>query len=255
MLKAAVTTQVTMKTPDGHGSGFTQTALDPLRYGGQVEQAWETTGILRSFMPSGVRVLDVGCGLGGVTNIINREKNNEVCGIEPDAIRAEAARKAGIDVTCGFLTAAYFEEHGSFDVIMFTDVLEHVPDPAALLDLALTGLRPKGRLLISVPNVAHWTMRWYLFTGRFDYTETGIRDATHLRWFTRKTLEAMLHSRGLEVERIQHSAGTFLTEYYRMPWKAVPRTLRFGFIKRMARLTPLLFGCQHLVMAKRKGEE
>jgi 2-polyprenyl-3-methyl-5-hydroxy-6-metoxy-1,4-benzoquinol methylase len=188
-----------------------------------------------------------------VTEIVNRGKNNDVHGIEPDPVRAAAARARGFQVVCGILDDAYFTEHGSFDVIMFTDVLEHVPDPAALLDLALRGLRPAGRILISVPNVAHWSMRWYVLTGRFDATDTGIRDATHLRWFTLKTLQGMLNSRGLEIEKLAHSAGTFLTEYYRMPWKVIPRSFRFGFVKMATRVAPLLFGCQHVVMARRKA--
>jgi methionine biosynthesis protein MetW len=242
-----------MITPDGHGKGFTKTVLDPLRYGGQNDDPSESSGILRRYMPSHVRVLDVGCGVGTVTKIVNGGKNNEVIGIEPDPDRAATAKAEGLNVVCGILDEAFFVEHGTFDVIVFADVLEHLVDPAGMLALASKGLRPNGRILISVPNVAHWSMRWYILLGRFNYTDTGIRDATHLRWFTHKTLRQLLDSCGFEIEQMQQSAGTFLMEYYRMPWKLIPAFVRFRLIRRATRWTPYLFGCQHVVMARRKG--
>ena len=87
-------------------------------------------------MPSGVRVLDVGCGTGSVTTIANQGKNNRVWGIEPNATRAKIAESRGIDVVEGYLTDGYFIGRERFDVIIFADVLEHVAEPASLLRIA-----------------------------------------------------------------------------------------------------------------------
>ena len=65
-------------------------------------------------MPAVVRVLDVGCGPGSVTLIANDGKRNVVLGIEPDSIRVEAAKKRGVDVITGYLTAELLSERGPF---------------------------------------------------------------------------------------------------------------------------------------------
>lgn len=242
-----------MKSPDVHGTGFTAATLDPLRYNGISDDPWEAHVLLQGLMPSGVRVLDVGCGCGPATVMANEGKNNEVHGIEPDPDRAAAARARGLDVVCGYLSADYFAEHGSFDVIMFADVLEHLSDPAAMLSLALSGLRPGGFLLISVPNVAHWTVRWQLLWGNFNYMSSGIRDATHLRWFTRKTLEQLLSSLDLEIVEFRHSSGLYTPDYDIFPWNRMPKKLKEKVVHGGTRFFPLLFGCQHVLKARRRA--
>jgi methionine biosynthesis protein MetW len=242
-----------MNTPDTHANGLTTAELDPLRYDGHTDDPYEVAGLLRSFMPEGARVLDVGCGTGSVSTIVNRGKGNEVHGIEPDPRRAEVARSRGMDVFCGYLTEDYFANHGQFDVVVFADVLEHLPDPAGMLALAASGLRSGGLVLISVPNVAHWSIRLDLIRGRFDYTDCGIRDATHLRWFTRKTLEHLLHTQDLEILELKQSAGIGLYDYWwRRPWKWMPIRMREEFVHAFTRSMPLLFGCQHIVKARKR---
>lgn len=241
-----------MNTPDTHATGLTGAIIDPLRYDGHTDDPHEVAGLLRSLMPEGVRVLDVGCGTGSVSTIVNRGKGNEVHGVEPDPARAEVARGRGLEVVCGYLTEEFFVSHGLFDVVMFADVLEHLADPAGMLALATSGLRPGGLVLISVPNVAHWSIRLDLLRGRFDYTDCGIRDATHLRWFTRKTLEHLLYTQGLEILEMKQSAGTGLSDYWwRRPWKWMPIRTREKFLHSCARRMPLLFGCQHIVKARK----
>ena len=67
----------------------------------------------------------------------------------------------------------------------------------ALLRIATRALVPGGAIVVSVPNVAHWTVRLDLLCGRFQYRETGIMDATHLRWFTRDGIALLLDAAGL----------------------------------------------------------
>src|SRR5258708_32964298 len=181
-------------SPDRHAEGLLQYAVDPLRYDGQSDDPHEVAGTLRTFMPTGVNVLDVGCGTGSVSVIANRVKNNQVYGIEPDEARAAVASSRGIGVFCGLLTEEYLARHDKFDVILFADVLEHVANPSALLRLATKGLKQDGLVLISVPNVAHWSVRLDIMRGRFDYSEVGILDVTHLRWFTSKTIQDLVQS-------------------------------------------------------------
>jgi methionine biosynthesis protein MetW len=208
MSKAAITA-----SPDTHAVGVIDTIPEALRYDWCSDDPTEVAGILRDLMPPHSRVLDIGCGSGAVTLAVNWGKNNDLWGIEPDPTRAAVARSRGINVTCGTLDRKFVDSHAPFDAIMLADVLEHMAAPGEFLELALDALKPGGLILVSVPNVAHWTVRFGLLFGQFEYTETGIRDATHLRWFTKKTIRQLCQNYGLKVLSVRHSAGNDLPEY------------------------------------------
>jgi 2-polyprenyl-3-methyl-5-hydroxy-6-metoxy-1,4-benzoquinol methylase len=238
-------------SPDAHGTGLVEGRLDPLRYNGQSDDPREAPGILRALMPEGARVLDVGCGTGSVTVVANRGKANQVLAIEPDAHRSVVARDRGIEVVCGFLNEEFMAQRGPFDVIVFSDVLEHLPSPDDMLKLAISGLKPGGIILASVPNVAHWSMRLNLLFGRFNYTETGLCDATHLRWFTQSSLERLFTSQGLELVAARHSSGVFLSVYKSGFFKILPIRLKRKSIGMMTKLFPKLFACQFVIKARK----
>ena len=95
---------------------------------------------------------------------------------------------------------------GPFDTICTYDVLEHLVDPEPVLRALLAVAAPGGRLHISIPNARHFTLlRDLLFRGTFGYTEFGHRDVTHLRWYTRRDLVALvarLRLAGARVRRL-----------------------------------------------------
>src|SRR5262249_41651346 len=91
---------------------------------------------------------------------------------------------------------------GPFDVIVYGDVLEHVGNPLAVLMSMNRHVVPGGQVIVSVPNVAHLWVRLALLAGRFEYTDRGILDRTHLHFFTRRTFLALLGRAGLYVERV-----------------------------------------------------
>ena len=137
-----------------------------------------------------------------------------------------------------------------FDVVVFADVLEHLVDPAAALELARSLLAPGGCVVASVPNVAHWSVRLDLLRGRFDYRELGIMDATHLRWFTAENLKRVFRSAGLEVEQYAGSAGLWMSDYEnRRPFKWLGAARREQLVLAGLRRWPGLFACQHVVKA------
>src|SRR5262249_39702773 len=88
-----------------------------------------------------------------------------------------------------------------FDKILLMDVLEHLPHPERVLEACRELLTPQGTVLVSVPNVANITVRLALLFGRFNYTERGILDRTHLRFYTRRTARRFLESCGFRVVR------------------------------------------------------
>jgi SAM-dependent methyltransferase len=236
---------------DASASGILGRWPDPLRYGeGDAADPAEAPGIMRRLLPANARVLDVGCGAGGLTIAINQGKNNEVLCVEPDPERAAAARGRGLEVVSGLFDEAFLEGCGTFDAILFGDVLEHLADPARMLELARRCLSPGGVILVSVPNVAHWTVRLRLLLGRFDYRDAGIMDATHLRWFTRKTLLALLAHAGFEVVEVQASLGLWMPEYDRKPFNLLPLPARRALLLPLLRAFPGLMGCQTVAAAK-----
>jgi SAM-dependent methyltransferase len=83
-----------------------------------------------------------------------------------------------------------------FDVILFADVLEHLRDPAALLKRVRPSLTTGGSIVASVPNIAHGSVRLALLSGEFRYRELGLLDNTHLRFFTRESIQDMFEESG-----------------------------------------------------------
>lgn len=196
------------------------------------------------------RVLDVGCGTGVVTELIQQETGCEVTGVEPDPDRVATAQGRGLHVVQGLLSREFFEQHGKFDQIVFADVLEHLANPAELVFLAKHGLNPGGAILLSVPNVAHWSVRANLLFGKFDYQDCGIMDATHLRWFTRAVLHTFLKEQGLKVTDHLYTLNTGLREYGLMaPWKWMSPRRRMALARMLLKRFPNLLGCQHIVRA------
>ena len=240
-------------SPDVNAAGLLEKPLDPLRYDYHTDDPNEIAGVLHALMPEDARVLDVGCGTGSVAVIANRDKRNRVFGIEPDAARAAVANSRGIDTKCGYLDREFIAEKGPFDVIVFSDVLEHLQAPEEMLSLAAAGLKPDGIFLVSVPNVAHWSVRLNLLAGRFEYADVGICDATHLRWFTRKSILALFPSPTYEILDVRYTAGVSLSVYHSRYMRLIPFPLRRASIRYSAKAFPTVFACQFVVKVRKRA--
>jgi SAM-dependent methyltransferase len=147
----------------------------------------------------GLSMLEVGCSSGYLgASLVAR--GHTVYGVEPDPVAAEAAKRVLSGVWVGgledFLDA---QPDARFDVLIFGDVLEHMVDPAAALRRALGHLSPGGSVVVSLPNVAHGSVRAMLLEGRFDYEDRGILDRTHLRFFTRAGIAQLMADVGLSI--------------------------------------------------------
>lgn len=197
----------------------------------------ERWDMLAELEPPYGRVLDVGCGTGATARSLRARGAELLVGVEPMPAAAAAAREVfdalhegRIEdvIGSGVLT-------GPFDCILLYDVLEHLVDPAAVLDALRPLAAPGGRVHISVPNARHWSLvRDLLLRGTFGYTEWGHRDATHLRWFTRRDIEALATGAGLRIERsnggvfgrnvtVNRLTGGRLEELVAMQWHVLAR--------------------------------
>ena len=145
--------------------------------------------------PPKQRVLDIGCGKGELGHALS-QRGHHVVGLDqyPPAEQLDAFYEANL--FDGLPDEVIGER---FDTILFADVLEHLPDPEVLLSQAAGLLSEGGKVLVSLPNAVHWTMRAQVAAGRFDYANKGIMDRGHLRFFTRRSAERLFEQAGLQV--------------------------------------------------------
>lgn len=201
-------------------------------------------------MPAGLRVLDLGFGAGLLARRI-RSRCSFLGGIEldPEAAR-EGAPYFDRPILGDLLDGLRSPWGDPFDVVVAGDILEHLPDPAAALELLRDLLAPSGRLLISLPNVANLTVRLSLLAGRFDYQDRGILDRTHLRFFTARTGERLLSSCGFTVLA---RTPTAMPVELAIPFLGRPplgALVRWSSLA-LARLRPTLFAYQFVFEARR----
>ncbi len=128
-------------------------------------------------------------------------KGCEVTGFERDPARAAEARRRCPTIHVGDLEsdADLAQLEGPFDVILFGDVLEHLRAPTRVLASVRSLLSPGGQVVTSIPNIGVWRGRWATLRGRFDYTDSGLFDRTHLRFFTRSSAHRMVRDAGYRI--------------------------------------------------------
>lgn len=162
-------------------------------------------GLLRLWgKRTGLRVLDVGCGF-ATTSARIQKLGNEVTGIEESAEACSVARtRLSRVVQQDLLTA---EPEGTYDAIILADVLEHLAWPVGVLKRYLQSLAPDGSVIISLPNVGLWSVRFAHLFGRWEYEDTGVLDRTHLRFFTRRSARWMIDDAGLRIVKTTYNPG------------------------------------------------
>lgn len=155
-------------------------------------------------------VLDVGCATG--TNgayLLDHNIALEVYGIEYDSEMAEEASKKNTEIFRGDLNDSSFRklvlsESPLFDYILFADVLEHLISPGQILDEFKSKLKPSGKVIISLPNIAHVETFIQIYIKKtWPKNDRGIFDKTHLRWFTKKDAFDLVENCDLYVERYE----------------------------------------------------
>jgi 2-polyprenyl-3-methyl-5-hydroxy-6-metoxy-1,4-benzoquinol methylase len=155
-----------------------------------------------NFYHGETRILDIGCGTGLLAKAV-RERNPEsiITGLDISPYVVLDAEKnldffspVDLDNDRDFPD---FEQ--KFDLIILGDVLEHLKRPDILLEKLSRYLHPEGKIIISIPNIAHWSIRLDLLMGRFIYQPTGILDNSHLRFFTYQSIRELIEKSGYEI--------------------------------------------------------
>ena len=172
------------------------------------------TTLLEEVSPSAKRVCEFGCGAGGFARAV-RKSNPSVYYVGIELVSEQLARaKDVLDLAINYnldhptdwlqntdLHAAL--PMGSFDHVIFGDVLEHLYDPQSVMDQAVFRLAPGGSALVCIPNVQHWSVFAQLALGTWPRQDSGLFDRTHIRWFTLHDMLQLLERAGLVVETIK----------------------------------------------------
>ncbi len=206
---------------------------------------------LMQLIGRGHTILDIGCGEGFLAREL-AEAGNEVIGVDqlekPECLDSMKAYYR-CDLSRGLDAGQEPLRSASPDRVLLLDVLEHVTHPEPVLAACHKLLAPQGVAIITVPNIANIWVRLNLALGRFEYTDRGLLDRGHVRFYTRKSARRLLAANGFEV--IQERATVIPVE---LALTAPPTN---GAVKRMngllaalARLFPTLFGYQLLFVAR-----
>jgi 2-polyprenyl-3-methyl-5-hydroxy-6-metoxy-1,4-benzoquinol methylase len=157
------------------------------------------------FIPAEVsKVLEVGCGNGNFARLIKAQFAAQVWGVELDREAALIAEQQLDKVIWGEFSETLDLPKHSFDCIIFNDVLEHLVDPEqALLDCKAL-LQEGGVIVASIPNVRYfYNVINLAIYGEWNYTDKGILDRTHLRFFTYRSILETFERLGYEIETIE----------------------------------------------------
>jgi O-antigen biosynthesis protein len=157
------------------------------------------------------RVLELGPATGYMTKIL-QANGCSVVGIEIDPDMARQAARFCERVIVGDLDELDLgSELGAdrFDVIVAADVLEHLKDPLGALRRLRPLLSPEGFFVVSLPNVAHASVRLALLQGRFEYRDLGLLDSTHLRFFTHDSVVEMFDEAELAIVELHRQEAPF----------------------------------------------
>ena len=171
------------------------------------------TTLLGVVNPGARRVCEFGCGSGALARAIRQRcPGVHYVGVELMADEVALAQDVldvtlvrNLDAVPDWATDAELSSAlpaGSFDHVIFGDVLEHLHDPQAALRQAVERLASGGSALVCIPNVQHWSVFVQLIRGSWPQTDAGLFDRTHIRWFALSDMVKLLQGAGLVVERV-----------------------------------------------------
>ncbi len=183
-----------------HHRGDITLATDALVHlGFQKAFSTERDDLVRLVPTSVTRLLDVGCAMGGYGKRLKQVRPEIfLTGVELNRAMAEKARPFYDEIHVRPMEDVQFQQ--KFDLINCGDILEHLVDPWEMLRRLSTLLEQGGRLVLSVPNVGHWSIVKALLQGKFQYIPLGLLCIGHIRWFTESSIRDSLLNAGFTIE-------------------------------------------------------
>jgi len=212
---------------------------------------------IEALVPAGARkVLDLGCGTGLLGKGLLSRGAKEVVGVDIDNSACEEARRNLTKVICGNIEEIELPfEKGSFDCIIFADILEYLKDPLSALKRMKEYLSDTGVAVASIPNTRYFSVINMLADGYWRYDDIGVIDKTPLRFFAKREMEDLFAEAGFEMEGI--SETSVHPKYYELNG-SLPENISFGRLV-LKGLNPEevkdLFVDKYLIKASKAGSE
>lgn len=188
--------------------------------------------IMLSFINPGKRVLDAGCACGDFGVLLKSAVNaTSIIGIdvEKDSLDIAKDKKVYDELIHANLDNFKFHDEikdKKFDYIVFADVLEHLRNPVNTLKLCQRALAPQGKILVTIPNVSHSSIKSNLLVNDFTYTELGLLDSTHIHLFTFNSIAKELAMAGLVIDEARFTFANKYAWQPNNPYDALPNAVK-----------------------------
>jgi 2-polyprenyl-3-methyl-5-hydroxy-6-metoxy-1,4-benzoquinol methylase len=199
--------------------------------------------------PSNQNILDIGCFSGELLNRvkINQKVSNSYFGADLENYLSKEfsfIKFCSLDFNDKNLNKVF--ENQKFDIVILGDILEHLVNPWSALSNIEQIIQDSSRILISIPNSGHWYFRLKILFGKIEYTNNGLFDKTHLRFFTKKSSKELIKDSKFEIIELNYSS---------LPWENLFKG-GFGsrilsiFERLLILLRPQLFAYQFIFLVK-----
>jgi len=148
-------------------------------------------------------VMEIGAGPGSITRLLTSVSNCRVTALEIDseAIKRLAPfceRVYQVDLN-DKAWSGVVQSRDRFDVVVAADVLEHVYEPLSVLTAMKGFLNEDGYMVISIPHVGHSAIHACLLEEDFEYSDFGLLDRTHIRFFGIKNIQKLFEDAGMKI--------------------------------------------------------
>lgn len=188
--------------------------------------------VLQLIQPNN-KILELGCCTGYISKrLLNR--GCSVWGVDNNRSYLSQAKKyckKTFLVNLEHLSELKLISQRKFDYILLMDVLEHLRNPRELLFFIKKNFIVNNNVIISIPNVANISVRLSLLFGRFKYTEFGLLDRTHIKFYTLDSAKELLTSAGLKIDSTMHSTDLGLVPFFGRLLRKLPKEIQYFITK------------------------
>lgn len=203
--------------------------------------------VIRLIPGNVTNLLDIGCGNGALGKHLKGQiPKLEIIGITYSEEEATLARKGMDEVIVADLNTYDFGNLKKMDVVVCSHVLEHCYIPENVLQNIKCVMNKESILVIALPNILHWKQRLLFLSGKFRYTNGGLLDSTHFRFFDWHSSQKLIQQSGFQIVHSE-SIGNFPLPLIR---KLLPGRIQNGFDRLACKWFPGLFGFQFVFSCK-----